>query len=91
MRQELLQKIEKILSTLFFLKTDEAKALFERLKKLPEEGLAEITEILKNAQQNQNEYFRKKTAENPEFPEQLKAFLEGQTKIISNSAKLKNL
>lgn len=83
-----IKQIEISLYKLYFLKTAEIETIIKRLENLPDSALLGIQKAINEAENRQKSYFDQKTREDTSFLEKLEIFLKGQTKILTQEAKL---
>lgn len=82
------EKIRQELSSLYFLDSKERDHLLDQLDKLPEKALSEILDVIKNSKNDQKKYLSKINKSDPQFVENLKVFLDGNTNILIAGSKI---
>ena len=81
-------EIEYCLSVLYVFKTGDARRLLSSLDSWPEEGLAELLKLLKEAKENQDGFLKKMNKLDPAFNQKLKRFLRSEYKVATDKATL---
>jgi len=81
-------EIEYCLSVLYVFKTGDARRLLSSLDSWPEEGLAELLKLLKEAKENQDGFLKKMNKLDPAFNQKLKRILRSEYKVATDKATL---
>ena len=87
-KHNLKSEIEYYLGVLYVFKTGDARRLLSSLDSWPEEGLAELLKLLKEAKENQDGFLKKMNKLDPAFNQKLKRFLRSEYKVATDKATL---
>lgn len=87
-QEQVLQELQK----LYFLPSYEIDEILEKIKDLPEEGLVQFLEAIKETKQKQDSYLEGFGEANPAFLQELDAALKGNVGVLKAQHRiLKNL
>lgn len=81
-------EIEYYLGVLYVFKTGDVRRLLSSLDSWPEEGLAELLKLLKEAKEHQDGFLKKMNKSDPSFNAKLKRFLRSEYKVATDKATL---